>query len=145
MKEARQKINRLVQSKASSGYEPGSMVLFCNNRSAGFVSCDLIFTDGDGDQWCGHASATLRGGHITSRYKIEHGRVRVVLAHHHAWNVIAGATSVVDQIVATYAEGLIFAQHQHGIGARRSACPRTRTPALRPIPTPIRRRWRYSR
>jgi hypothetical protein len=57
MKEARRAINQVVQGKADYGYEPGSMVLYCGRRTLHHIHCDLLFTDLDGDPWCGGAHA----------------------------------------------------------------------------------------
>lgn len=70
MQEARYGINHLVRHKNSTGYEPGSMLLYCSRRAANYVSCDLMFRDDYGDSWCGHASARLRGGTVSSKMNV---------------------------------------------------------------------------
>jgi hypothetical protein len=70
VEEARRHINRLVHNKASYGYEPGSMILFCGRRTDHLVRCDLLYTDLDGDAWCGSASAQLIGSRVYSRMNV---------------------------------------------------------------------------
>ena len=71
--EARTAVAHLVRGKGTrgyGGYEPGSLIMYCNQRSSRYVSCDIYFDDSYGRDWCGHASASLVAGVVTSRMNV---------------------------------------------------------------------------
>lgn len=43
------------------GAKRGSLLAFCSKRGRYLVSCDILFTDLDGDAWCGHAGVRAFG------------------------------------------------------------------------------------
>jgi hypothetical protein len=46
------------------GYTSGSGLFFCGQHGANRVTCDILFTDDEGDAWCGNGAARRVGGRI---------------------------------------------------------------------------------
>jgi hypothetical protein len=57
-RDARRAIGLAVQ-KSDTGYQRGSLVLYCSRQSAHRIRCDVLFTDDYGDDWCGSGKAIL--------------------------------------------------------------------------------------
>jgi hypothetical protein len=53
--EAKSALGRELHRSFKYGAETGSLLAYCSNRSRSLVRCDVLFTDWDGDQWCGGA------------------------------------------------------------------------------------------
>jgi hypothetical protein len=63
-------IKRAAISNAGYGFKRGSMLLFCGRRSAHLISCDILFTDADGDAWCGGGRARLVGHRVRASARV---------------------------------------------------------------------------
>jgi hypothetical protein len=63
-------IKRAAISDAGYGFKGGSMLLFCGRRSAHLITCDILFTDADGDAWCGGGRARLVGHEVRARARV---------------------------------------------------------------------------
>ena len=63
-------IKRAAIDYAGYGFKRGSMLLMCGRRSAHLISCDILFTDADGDAWCGGGRAWLVGHRVRARARV---------------------------------------------------------------------------
>jgi hypothetical protein len=53
--EAKSALGRQLHRSFKYGVETGSLLAYCSKRSRSVVRCDVLFTDWDGDAWCGGA------------------------------------------------------------------------------------------
>jgi hypothetical protein len=53
--EAQGALGRELHRSFEYGAETGSLLAYCGRRSRALVRCDILFSDWDGDAWCGTA------------------------------------------------------------------------------------------